>query len=99
MKHRANRMMTGELSFYRDRYGAEADLVIEDLAGLTVVEAKSAATASTALLSGSRRVRRSLKRAERSCNVKVVYGGDQFQKRTQGWLVPWRMLEGALFPS
>lgn len=83
-------MMAGELSFYRDRYGAEADLVIE---------AKSAATASTALLSGSRRVRRSLKRAERPCNVKVVYGGDQFQKRTQGWLVPWRMLEGALFPS
>lgn len=99
VKHRANRMMAGELSFYRDRHGAEADLVIEDLAGLTVVEAKSAATASTALLSGSRRVRRSLKRTGRPCDVTVVYGGDQFQKRTQGWLVPWRMLEGALFPS
>ena len=45
VKHRANRGETRGLSFYRDRSGAEVDLVIERPGGLTLVEAKAARTA------------------------------------------------------
>ena len=91
-KHRMNRGETGGLSFYRDRDGAEVDLVIEGPSGLTLVEAKSAETASSSLFDGARRVRRHLAGAGRPCDVVVVYGGGRAQRRTDGSLVPWHKL-------
>ena len=55
-KHRAHRGRSGGLSFYRDRNGAELDLLIEEPDVLTLVEAKSSATPSSNLLAGARRV-------------------------------------------
>ncbi|MDE0529311.1 MAG: DUF4143 domain-containing protein [Truepera sp.] len=94
VKHRANRGETGVhgLSFYRDRNGAEADLIIEHPARLTLVEAKSAKTASSSWFDGARRVWRHLTALPRRCDVVVCYGGDQFQRRADGELTPWSRL-------
>ncbi len=92
-KRRANRGETsGGLSFFRDRNGAEADLVVENATGTMIVEAKSSATASSSLFDGSRRVRKLLAQSIRQCSVIVVYGGDQPQCRGTDSLVPWREL-------
>ena len=91
-KHRANRGLTGGLSFYRDRNGAEVDLVIEHPSGLSLVEAKSAATPSSSLLAGARRVRGHLAELHPDADTICVYGGDDPQERSDGPLVPWHRL-------
>ncbi len=92
-KRRANRgEIGGGLSFFRDRNGAEADLIVDNPTGTTIVEAKSSATASSSLFDGSRRVRRQLAQSTRRCSVVVVYGGDQPQRRGTDNLIPWRDL-------
>ena len=99
LKHRTNRGRTGGLWFYRDRNGAEVDLVIDQPAGLTLIEAKSSTTASSSLFDGARRVRRHFASSSRPCDVAIAYGGDQFQQRTDGRLIPWRMLRAASLPN
>ena len=99
VKHRTNRGETGGLSFYRDSNGAEIDLVIEQPDRITLVEAKSAATPSASFFDGAKRVRRHFSELPRPCDVAVAYGGDQFQERVDGRLIPWRMLRAASFPD
>ena len=89
VKHRANRGETRGLSFYRDRNGAEVDLVIERPGGLTLLEAKSAATPSSSLFHGAGRVRRHFRYGVLP-DVVVVYGGKERQERDAGTLIPWR---------
>ena len=91
-KHRSNRGETGGLSFYRDRNGAEADLIVEHPSRITLVDAKSTATASSSLFSGVRRVRRHLTELPSPYDTIIVYGGDQLQKRADGNIVPWHKL-------
>lgn len=91
-KYRTNRGETSGLSYYRDRDGAEVDVVVERPDGLTLVEVKSAQTASESLLDGARRVRGLLARTVRRCDVIAVYGGDAPQERTDGKIVPWSAL-------
>ena len=91
-EHRANRGEAGGLSFFRDRKGAEVDLVVDNPIGTTVVEARSSETASSSLFDGSRRVRRHLARSTRQCAIVVVYGADQPQHRGTDSLIPWREL-------
>ena len=92
MKHRTNLGKAGGLSFYRDSNGAEVDLVIEQPDNVALVEAKSSATASSSLFNGTKRVRQHIGHLFRSCDVAVVYGGDEFQEHADGRLIPWRML-------
>ena len=91
-KHRMNHGERRGLSFYRDRDGAEVDLVIEDPNRLTLVEAKSAQTPTSTLFAGASRVRGHLSAPSRSCNVIVAYGGDEPQRRSEGALIPWAAL-------
>ncbi len=91
-KRRANRGETNGLSFYRDRNGAEADLMVERPSGIVLVEAKSAATASSSLIGGAKRVRKQLAQELGQCSIAVVYGGDQLQRRGTDSLVPWSKL-------
>ena len=91
-KHRANRGEANGLSFFRDRNGAEVDLIVENPIGTTIVEARSSKTASSSLFDGSKRVRRHLAQSTRRCSVAVVYGGDQLQRRGTDSLIPWREL-------
>ena len=92
VKYRTNQGEAGGLSFYRDRNGAEADLIIERPSSIALVEAKSAETPSSSWLQGARRVQRHLTTSSRPCSVVVAYGGDQLQQRTAGSLIPWDKL-------
>ena len=94
-KHRINRGETGGLYFYRDSNGAEADLLIEHPSHLAIVEAKSAATASSDLFAGARRVQRHFAQQSRPCSLIVAYGGETTEHREAGDLVPWRELHRA----
>ena len=96
-KHRTNRGEMGGLSFYRDRNGAEADLVIEHPSHIALVEAKSANTASSSLFNSIGRVQKHLTRLPLPTSVFVVYGGNERQRRTRGSLIPWRDLHEAAF--
>ena len=89
VKHRLNRGETRGLFFYRNRDGAEVDLVIEHPSRLTLVEAKSSQTPSASLFGGARRVQRHLSEASLSSDIAVVYGGGEAQNRTAGRLIPW----------
>lgn len=89
VKHRLIRGETRGLGFYRNREGAEVDLVIERPSGLTLVEAKSSQTPSTSLFSGALRVQRQLAAASLSCDVAVIYGGEESQTRAVGRVIPW----------
>ncbi len=90
-KHRANRGEPGRLAFYRDRNGVEIDLLIEHPNDVTLIEAKSAGTASSSLFGSIQRVRTHLQSAG-PCPAVVVYGGDQPQHRGQDRLISWREL-------
>ena len=102
VKHRMNRGEPGGLSFYRDRNGAEVDLVIESPDGLTLVEVKAAETPAQSLFRGAERVRGHFADAARGGlplpEVAVVYGGGDLQERTAGRLVPWRQVSELAFP-
>ncbi len=91
-KHRENRGETGGLSFYRDRHAAEADLIVESADRLTLVKAKSAQTASPRLFDGARRVKDRISEPSRPCNIVLVYGGDEAQRRSDARLAPWTRL-------
>ncbi len=95
-KHRINRGETRGLFFYRNRDGAEVDLVIEDPSRITLVEAKSSQTPSSSLFAGARRVEGHLADSPLTCDVVVAYGGDELQKRSNGRLVPWEKLHEAI---
>lgn len=92
VKHRWNRGETGGLSHYRDRHGAEADVVVESPDRLRLVEAKAGRTAAPSLFTKARRVRDELAQPSRPCDVVLVYGGDEAQRRSDARLVPWTRL-------
>ena len=93
VKHRTNRGLSGGLSFYRDSNGAEVDLIIQRPDGVALIDAKSSVTASSSLLAGVRRVQRHFSESPGACEISVAYGGDELQRRGDGSLVPWQMLE------
>lgn len=98
-KHRTNQGLSGGLSFYRDRNGAEADLVIEQDGTFTLVEAKSTATPSPGLLKSTKRVRGHFATLPHQHQVAVVYGGKEQQQHSDGQIVPWRMLPAVALPN
>ena len=91
-KHRANQGEDLGISHYRDRNGAEADLVTASTDGALIVEAKSSGTPSSSLFDGAKRVRRHLEQSNCQCGIMVVYGGGQYQRRGPDSLVPWSEL-------
>ena len=99
LKHRTHRGAGGGLSFYRDRNGAELDLVVEERDHLTLIEAKSSVTASSSLLDGLKRVRPYLQGLRPGCDAAVVYGGEALQRRTDTRLIPWRLVRSAAPPK
>ena len=95
LKNRSNLGLGQQgLTFYRDRNGVEADLVIENAMGRTLLEAKVAGASSPDMLRTVRLVRDHLPEPPASDPV-VVYGGDERQRWADGELLPWRMARAA----
>ena len=92
VKHRMNMGERRGLFFYRNRDGAEVDLVIEHPSGVSLVEAKSSQTPSSSLFDGARRVGGHLADSSLQCDIVVAYGGGESQERSAGRLVPWDRL-------
>ena len=95
VKHRANMGETRGLFFYRNRDGAEVDLLIERPSSITLVEAKSSQTPSSSLFDDARRVSRHLAASSVPCDVVVAYGGQESQDRSAGRLIPWHRIHEA----
>ena len=87
------------LSFYRDKNDAEIDLLVEQPDRLILLEAKSTETPSKNPFASIRRIQRHFENSDHSCDVMIAYGGGNFQQRTDGKLIPWRMLRMALLPD
>jgi hypothetical protein len=92
LKHRINRGETGGLFYWRDSQGTEVDLVVERPAGLTLVEAKAAQTASVDMAASARRVAAELAGARKPETV-VVYGGGDCQARTNLTFRSWDAIQ------
>ena len=88
-----------DLSFYRDKNGAEVDLLIEQPDRLILLEAKSTETPSKSPFASIRRIQRHFEDSGHSCDVAIAYGREKFQQRTDGRLIPWRMLRMVLLPD
>lgn len=95
LKSRVHRGLAQGLYFFRDRKGAEVDIVVEDGRSLIAVETKSGQTVAedffagldsfTALVSASQPPRRPRRL--------VVYGGAEAQKRSAAEVIPWSELD------
>ncbi len=94
MKYRCNRGLPENLYFWRDKTGHEIDCIMEDGTDLTLVEIKSAQTIAGDFfrnldywsgISGATRAKRV-----------VIYGGEQFQKRSGVTVVGWKNIADCL---
>ena len=92
VKRQANRGDRNGLSFYRERNGAEVDLLLQEPSEILLVGARSTATATASLLDGPNRVRKQFVQAGHKARIVVVYGGDQSQQRGADQLLSWRDL-------
>ena len=99
LKNRAN-LGLGQrgLTFYRDQNGVEADLVIENARGRTLIGTSTADMPSLDMLRVVRRVRGHLRDhlpESPPSDPVAVYGGDERQRWDDGELLPWRMARAA----
>jgi uncharacterized protein len=89
LKWRAVRGDKQPLYFWRDNIGNEIDLLLEQEAGLTLVEVKSGQTFQSEWLRGLDTVQRHLGQPVQRA---LIYGGDTPQTRADIAVVPWRGL-------
>jgi hypothetical protein len=94
MKFRLNRGLGPNLAFYRDSTGNEVDLLFPSQGKLVPVEAKSGMTISQGFLTGLNAFARFT--GAHHPDSTVVYGGEQWQQRTDARFVPWRRLPAFL---
>ena len=93
LKHRLNRGLPPNISFFRDARGLECDLLYETGDGTAAIEVKSAATISSSFFGPLRRVADLI--PEISARA-VVYGGSERQSRAEGDVLPLTELDGML---
>jgi predicted AAA+ superfamily ATPase len=89
LKWRAMRGNAQPLYFWRDNIGNEVDLLLEQDAGITLVEVKSGQTFQPGWLQSLNTVQRHISQPTRNA---VLYGGDLSAQRTDAQLVGWRDL-------
>lgn len=95
LKSRAHRGLPPGLSFFRDRKGAEVDLIVETGRRLLAVETKSGQTVAGDFFAGLESFASliGLSRRRREVRAMVVYGGTEPQRRSAGGVVPWTRLD------
>jgi len=95
LKSRVHRGLPPSLSFFRDRKGAEVDLVIEDGRSLLAVETKSGQTIGGDFFAGleSFMAMAAASHPPRQPKSFLVYGGAESQKRSLAEVVSWSDLD------
>jgi hypothetical protein len=95
VKARVHRGLPPSLSFYRERKGAEVDLVLDRGDALVAVETKSGQTVSAEFLSALARFQVSIGQAVQPKEIEsvLVYGGDRPEHRSAARVVPWNQVQ------
>jgi len=83
------------LFHYRETRGLEIDLLIEQDEGLDAVEIKSGATIAVDFFKNLKRFSDRMKAAEKNRPIRkhVVYGGDDYQQRSDAQVLSWHDVE------
>lgn len=90
-----HRGLTPTLSFYRDRKGAEVDLVLEESGEILAIETKSGQTVAPDFFSGLEALASlgTTEKPPRRVRQFVVYGGDSTQRRSKATVLSWSDLD------
>lgn len=92
MKGRFNRGLPANLFYWRDNIGNEIDLLAEQGSSLIPIEIKPEQTISEELFDG---LRKWLSLAgEEAGRGRLIYCGDERQRRDEAAVIPWRELDG-----
>jgi predicted AAA+ superfamily ATPase len=94
LKARLHRGLPAALSFFRDRRGAEVDVIVETGAACLAVETKSGQTVAEDFFAGLRAFAAALaaEPVPRRVESFVVYGGSERQRRATATVLPWSAL-------
>lgn len=90
LKKRYHRGLPPNAYFWRDKVGNEIDCILEENSHVIAIEFKSSATINAEMFE-TLAYWSSLANTPKEKGV-VVYGGEEEQQRTQGHLLPWRLL-------
>lgn len=95
LKARLHRGLSASLAYYRDRQGAEIDLLVEAGHSLIALETKSGRTVASDAFTALERFASLLGESAVPGQVRrvLVYGGESSQRRSAGDLVAWRDLD------
>lgn len=93
LKHRLNRGLRPNLSFFRDSRGLECDLFYETGQGIGAIEVKSGATIASDYFRSLDRVAEIVSQVSAKA---VIYGGDFGQSRSDGEVAPLSGLASVL---
>lgn len=91
IKHRQNQGEQHGVHFYRDRWGTEADVVIEQADRRMLIETKAGQTIASGMAGHLARIAAELPSPPRN-ELLVVYGGDTRQPRSDVLYLPWKEL-------
>lgn len=99
LKARVHRGLAGDLHHFRENRGVEVDLVVETADRLIATEVKSGATLASDSFTGLNRVRDRIEESglEMETDLRLVFGGDQGQRRTTVEAIPWREVQDHLW--
>ena len=91
LKLRIHRGLEARLHHYRERRGAEVDLVLDSADRLVLTEIKSGSTVASDWFGPLLRITESMRATEthRPVEPRVVYGGDRAYERQGVTLIPW----------
>jgi len=94
-KARVHRGLQPGLSFFRDRRGAEVDLILDIDPSYVAVETKSGQTVADDFFTGLQVFEQAAgaARPQRKVRKIIVYGGDTTQRRAAGTVLPWSEID------
>jgi predicted AAA+ superfamily ATPase len=90
-KQQAHAGVSGRLWFYRDSNGNEVDLLVENGAGMSAWEVKSAMTISADFFKGLKMLEKNISSV---CSTRLVYCGDRPMHRNKVEIIPWNQMDG-----
>lgn len=95
LKARAHRGHSPNLFFFRDRKGAEVDLVVDLGASVLAIQAKSGSTVAADFHDGFSEFESVIQVSRPKSRISnfLVYGGDESQKRSRATVVPWSEID------
>ncbi|MBN2209973.1 MAG: ATP-binding protein [Sedimentisphaerales bacterium] len=96
IKHRANQLQRSGVFFYRDRYGGEADIIVELGDRFILAEIKAGQTITGDTTGNIHKIRKELQHILPAECI-IIYGGETSQSRGDINIVPWRQIDSQIW--